>query len=422
MHPWQSAFDRLDARTARDLAQDFGTPFILIDEASLDSRRRLVEEATAGARLFLPYKASPLSHVRRYFAAARLGAEVASGRELAAATAHGIAADSLILNQPARDATTFRGAIALGATVVADGVADIRAVAAAASRQRAARVLLRVRPGQAGGTGWSRFGMPVDGAEFAAALALAAESPSLEVVGLHCHLGTNISAAASYGEAAGRLAERWRDIERVLGRRLEVIDFGGGFATPASCPLHQSPGRWRPDGPGSIVAEIRNALATTRLLHRVELWLEPGRILVEDSAVLVTRVVHVREGAVGRQVTCDSGVHQVPTANWLRHPVARVGRCDEALTGLRSTLLCGALCMETDIIRADCALPADLAVGDLLKVGAVGCYDLALAFEFIHGHCPVLLQQRAGNLVCLRRRQSCDDSQRLSGMRCAPTC
>lgn len=457
MQTWHGAFDRLQARFARRLAQEFGTPYILFDQAVLDARLRLLQEAAAGARLFLPYKTCPLAHLRQHFASAGIGAEVASDVELAAAWAHGIAPESLLLNQPARDAATFREAVARGATIVVDGVGDLRAVADAASPARPARVLLRVRPEQAAGASWSRFGMALGGGVLAEGLAFAAACRSLDVVGLHCHLGTNIPAATTYRYAAGQLAARWRDLERALGRRLQVLDFGGGFATASACPLRLSPANWQPDGPAAIVAAIRQELAVADLLPRVALWLEPGRILVEDGAVLVTRVVDVRESAPGRQVTCDSGVHQLPTANWLRHPVARIGGSGAGLAGseggfpdsdggfpdseggfqdsggglansaeglaeLRASLLCGALCMETDILRADCALPADLVAGDLLKVGAVGGYDLALAIPFIHGNCPILLQGRAGDLVCLRRRASCRDGYPTAGMSCVATC
>lgn len=419
---WHCAFDRIDAQTAVRIARGVGTPYILVDEASLEARRHAVREATAGTRLFLPYKSSPISYFRRYFAASGLGGEVASGVELAAALTHGIAPDSLILNQPARDVATFRRAIALGVTIVADGVADVRTLAESATVEHPARLLLRVNLYRVGGTGWSRFGMPVDGAEFAEAVALAAHYESLDIIGLHSHLGTNIPSADAYFQATERLALRWRALESALGRPLEVLDLGGGFATPSSCPLYKSPGSWRPDPPAAILTRIREALAPADLHNRVALWLEPGRVLVEDSGVLVTRVVDLRSGPIGRQVTCDSGVNQVPTAGYLRHPIARIGDQQPAPADLCPSLLCGSLCMEADVIAADCALPGDLAIGDLLKIGAVGCYDLAFAFPFIDGRCPILLRRLDGGLECLRRRELGGDFHTLEGEGCTLTC
>lgn len=415
------AFDCIDKATALRLAQDFGTPFILVDEACLKARWNSFREDAAGAQVFLPYKSSPIAFFRRYFATQGLGSEVASGLEFEAALSHNVAGERIILNQPVRDLATFERAISLGAVIVADGVEDVGTLAAIRTN-RPVRVLLRVNARNGSREGWSRFGMPLGSDELAEAIRLAATCDSLEVLGLHSHLGTNIPSSETYSRAVERLAECWQALESLLGHPLRVLDLGGGFASPSACPIRKPFADWQPDPPASVLAAARKALDPAGLAGRVQLWLEPGRILVEDTAVLVSKVVDVRAGPIGRQVTCDSGVNQVSTAGYLRHPIARINNDRVESPGLLSGVLFGSLCMESDVIAADCALPADLAVGDLLKIGAVGSYDLAFAFPFIHGRCPILLRRSDGAIECLRRREVGADFHLLDEVRCASTC
>ncbi len=401
----------LPAAVCERAAEESGTPVVVVDEGCLRRRWEAVGAALDGVELFFPYKSCPLTAVRRRLAAWGAGADVASPEELAAALELGVRPQRILLNQPLRDPAGLARAVEAGATVVADGLDDVRQAAELAAEGHPIRLLLRVNPG-VGAPVWSRFGVPVTSPELTAALALAGRA-GIEVPGLHAHIGTNVRSAAPYGETARRIAAVWAECEAAYGRPLRCLDFGGGFATAAAQPISVAPGAWDPDPPAVVVARVRDALEQAGLAGRVRLWAEPGRLLAEDAGVLLTRVVATGDGAAGPMVTCDAGVNVLPTAGFLRHRILAVRPPRPQAAESRRVDVFGPLCMQSDVLAVGVPLPADLGVGDLLAIGSVGAYDLAFSFPFIVGRSAVVVRTAAGEFRLARRRETWSDLQHL---------
>jgi diaminopimelate decarboxylase len=406
---WDTAFERLDLDAVYWVDKQYGTPFILLDEDCLLRRWQEIRAALARAKFFLPYKSCPLSVVRRRLHRLGMGAEVASPLELKMALALKVEARQILLNQPLRDAGALRMAVEMGAFVVADGVVDLRAISQATRSCCRARVLMRINPCQEAAVTWMRFGLPLESAELIEALEFARDATKLEIVGIHSHLGTNIADAGVYVQAAGCLASAWKDLEAVCQHELRVLDLGGGFATPSSCPTYIPRNRWWPDSPVKVMSRVYDIFAGSGLAGQIEFWVEPGRILTEDSAVLVSRIVDVRAGPVGPMVTCDSGINHLPTAGYMRHPIARLGELHLEKSEASEYVVFGSLCMQSDVLSSGCWLPTDVKRGDLLQIGSVGAYDLAFSFPFIQGRCPILFRHRSGAITLIRRRELTED-------------
>ncbi len=388
-------------------AAERGTPVVLVDEQCLGERWQAVRSAMVGVELFFPYKSCPLNAVRRRLASWGAGAEVASPEELEAALDADVPPRRILLNQPLRNKEGLARAVAVGALVVADGLRDVERAGDLAGDGRPVRLLLRINPG-VGAPVWSRFGLPLAGPELFSALRRAGAS-GVDVLGLHAHIGTNVRTADAYGEMAARIAAVWAECEDAYGGPLEVLDFGGGFATPAAQPSSRAPGSWHPDPPEVVLEHIRRSLEHAALNEKLQLWAEPGRLLVEDAGVLLTRVVAIGETDAGPMVTCDAGANLLPTAGYIRHRLLSVRRPD--LTSVRSVEydVFGPLCMQSDVLAVGTRLPADLEEGDLLAVGSTGGYDLSFSFPFIVGRCAVLLRSKLGELRLIRRREEWTD-------------
>lgn len=409
-----TALDSLDPAAVPALLERFGSPLVVVSEEALRHRQAALARALPGMVLFFPYKACPLRWVRSWLRGHGVGAEVANSRELETALALGVAPKQILIDQPLRDDGGWRLAAQHGVGVVADGARDVERLAGIVRLSSPLPLLLRICPTMSEHAR-TRFGLPLGDPELYEAARLAGACTGLRLRGLKIHLGTNLEHAAGWDRAVREICAFWSDLERTAGCALEVLDLGGGIATPAARPVHRLTGDWHPDAPEEVSRLVSAALAEAGLRERVAVWMEPGRLLVEDSALLLTTVVHTATCPFGPVATCDAGLHVLPTATWLAHEVCayRGGRWSPSPTA--DYVLYGALCMETDVIRASVPLPLDLKPGDHLAVGSTGAYDLAQASSFIHGRCAVVLLPGAGEPSLLRRRE--DGPDRLEVLR-----
>jgi diaminopimelate decarboxylase len=163
-------------------------------------------------------------------------------------------------------------------------------------------------------------------------------------------------------------------IGRYSAREIAFVDVGGG---------------WAPEDVDTVLEELLVRLATharSRLGQAVRILVEPGKALVQPAQAVIARVAHIRRGSTSqREAILDAGIGDVPqlAAHPHRLTVIRGGRV-EALQAGPDRLL-GPLCMESDRIAEGVALPADLAIGDLIAICDAGAYDASMAFALGRG-------------------------------------
>ncbi len=377
------------------LAARFGTPLYVFDGARMEREARAFQ-AVAGPDVTVAYsmKSNPLMGVVARLHRAGCGAEVASGHEYRIARRAGVPGSRIVFNGPLKTDDDLRRALAEGATVVADGVEQVRAIAGLAHLAApGARVGLRLIPPDR--VGRDRFGVPPRLAPASAALLARAGLP---LTGLHIHLGAyqlgplpptgppihgvtvEYPVPVERFAAAGALL---RDVAARVGG-IRWLDLGGGW--PAASALS-----------GHLDA-VRAALGP----GHPPLILEPGRALIRDAGWLLTRVVAKR--GRGRLVV-DVGITQVPCVQWKRSPV-RVAAPRPGAE--RPTDLYGPLCLQHDAVAREVPLPP-LAVGDLVWIGQTGAYAMAQASPFIHLR-PGAVLVEAGRATLLRARETDDEA------------
>ena len=394
-------FDGVDVAALADRVE---TPFFLYSQrriaANVTRVRAAFTERHAASRVFFAGKACSNLWVLEQVRAAGAGVEVNSGGELWKALRAGFSAEQAVFNGVAKSRREIEEAVAAGiAGIVADSLCELRrAEEVARDLGRPARVLPRVDVNVAGGThpgletaSGGKAGIDLD--EAMEAFRLAAESEHLELAGLHLHIGSQITGVEPYLKALEVALDLIDDVERELGVTVPALDLGGGFAVAyRERPL-------TPDGDyffAPLAVEDYAAAICAELARRrpeLELWLEPGRSVAADTAILVTRVEsaktkHLRDQrgrpvAEDRWLLVDAGYNTFfdPVLYGWYYPLVSVTRAGAPADG--SFRVAGPLCDGGDVYGGDDGgayrrLPAASAPGDLLAFYDAGAYTLEL--------------------------------------------
>jgi diaminopimelate decarboxylase len=390
---------------AASLAEEYGTPLVVLCDETVRSTARALRDAVGDGRVFFGTKALPNVALLRLLREEEIGADVASAGELAFASAAGFDGGELVVHGNNKDAEFLGAAAALGAPVVLDAPDEAQLAALA----RVAHVLVRVTLGvdadthEAIRTGHhgSKFGLPPDQARAVVAEAL---ELGLEMIGVHVHVGSQLEDFDAQQETIVRLAAFVASCRDELGWTAQVADLGGGFGI-----------RHHPADEARDAAELAESAATTARLAFVEaglpqpeIWLEPGRSLVGRSGVTLYRVGSVKRLPGRTWVTIDGGMSDNPRPQLYdaRYTALSATRADEAVDEVVS--VAGMHCESGDVLIDDVALPAPRR-GDLLAVPATGAYTLAMASNYNGVGRPAAVLVRGGRARVIRRRETVDD-------------
>ena len=388
-----------------ELAERFGTPLVVYCEETLRARARGLRAAIPSGRVFYGTKAFANVAVLSILREEGIGADVASEGELAFALAAGYSGDELVVHGNAKDEVFLAAAARKAAPVVLDAPDEAELAAAAGVVSALVRVTLGVdadtheaiRTGHHG----SKFGLPPDQAIELLADALAR---GLDVLGLHVHVGSQLSDFDAQEETIVRLASFAARCKRELGWTARVADLGGGFGI-----------RHHPNESVADAAELaRSAAETARVafaeagLPEQELWLEPGRSLVGRAGVTLYRVGAVKHLPERTWVTVDGGMSDNPRPQLYgaRYAALSALRADEPAT--ETVSVAGMHCESGDVLIDDADLPSPRR-GDLLAIPATGAYTLAMASNYNGVGRPAAVLVRDGVAQLIRRRETVDD-------------
>jgi diaminopimelate decarboxylase len=396
------------------VARQYGTPTYVFDEADVlrrcrDYRRAFDGEVAYAAKAF--FCVAMARWVRRE----GLSLNVCTSGELAVARAAGVPAGRILAYGHAKTPADLYAMLHYGVgRIVLDSVAEVNRLAAGAwgrdgkSRQA---VLLRVAPdvdvhGNPASTDGAGAGLALspDGAEEAAARVLA--RPELELVGLHCHLGSQVTELGPYLRAVDQmvgLLARIRDRHGVL---LDQLDLGGGHPVA----YREGDTAWTPaDLSRALTAALRRSCSTYRL-PVPRLTVEPGRAVVARAGLTLYRVVTVKRSGNGPIIVAvDGGLSDNPRSAQYgaEHVVRLVGR-RTTVPAQRVTVV-GRHGETDDVIAHTAMLPGDVRGGDLLAALGTGAYHHSMAsnYDLVPGPPVVALADRRASLLV--RRESNED-------------
>jgi diaminopimelate decarboxylase len=400
----------------RDLAAEHGTPLLVLDEDDLRARCRSWRQAfdawPSGADVAYAGKAFLSKAVVRIVQEEGLGLDVCTGGELAVALAAGFDPARLWFHGNNTSVDELARAVEAGVgTIVVDSFEEIVRLAAIASDTTPQRVYVRVTPGVEAHTHeYVQTGQEDQKFGFSLASGAAAEAcrrvlglPSLELVGIHCHIGSHIFDTHGFSLAAHRMVELLAAIRDEHGVELPELDLGGGHGiayTAADDPMTTA------DHAAGLRAIVEKECANANLaVPRVVV--EPGRAVVGPTTVTLYEVGTVKElPGLRTYVSVDGGMSDnIRTALYdARYTAVLASRTSTAEP--RNVTLCGKHCESGDIVVHDVPLPGDLAPGDLVAVPASGAYHRSMASNYNHVPRPPVVAVKDGSSRVLVRRET----------------
>ena len=387
-----------------ELAEAHGTPLFVYDEEHLRSRCREAVDAF-GPDVSYAAKAFLCVAMARLVQSEGLGMDVATGGELHVALAAGMPADRLVLHGNNKSMSELRQAIDAGVgRIVVDSFDELdRLDALHAETGARPRVLLRFTPGVEAhthtylvtGADDSKFGFTVSTGAAAAAMERAMASSSVDVVGVHSHIGSQVFEASSFAKAAAVIAEAAAPFG------VQEISVGGGLGVPyvagESAPTITEWG-----------AAVRDACRAAGVTARVTA--EPGRSIVAAAAVTLYTVGTIKRiPGVRTYVAVDGGMSDNPrTMLYGSGYEAFLPRATDAPRELAASVV-GKHCESGDLLVRDAALPADIAVGDILATPVTGAYGHSMGSNYNKVPRPAVVFVAGGDARLVVRRETYDD-------------
>ncbi|MGK5448384.1 diaminopimelate decarboxylase [Streptomyces radiopugnans] len=399
------------------LAEEFGTPAYVLDEDDFRARCRAWREAFGDeADVFYAGKAFLCRAVVRWLTEEGLNLDVCSGGELATALAGGMPAERIALHGNNKSTAEIERAVEAGVgRIVLDSFQEIARVAHIAERLgRRQRVQIRVTVGVEAHTHEfiatahedQKFGLALADGQAAEAVRRVLKLDSLELVGIHSHIGSQIFDMAGFEVAARRVVQLLTEVRDEHGVELPEIDLGGGLGiayTPDDDP--REPHEIAKSLHEIVAHECRAAgLAVPRLS------VEPGRAIAGPTTFTLYEVGTVKElQGLRTYVSVDGGMSDnIRTALYdAEYSVALVSRTSDAAPMLSRVV--GKHCESGDIVVRDAFLPADLAPGDLLAVPATGAYCRSMASNYNHALRPPVVAVSGGRARVIVRRETEED-------------
>ena len=410
------------------LREQFGTPLYVIDEDGVRSRAREVRDAFDAAaarhgvhaRVYYAGKAFLSTEIVRWVTDEGLAVDVATGGELAVALAAGADPARIGVHGNNKSVRELERAVQIGVgSVVIDSTIELERLAAIAERlgrtgETAQNVLIRVNTGVHAETHDflatahedQKFGFAL--ADAPAVVARIRELPSLNLVGLHCHIGSQIFGTSGFAESASRLVELYADLR--AGGELPVLNLGGGFGIAYTSVDDPTPIEQLADGIVDAVARECEA----RGIPLPNLAFEPGRAIVGRAGVTLYEVGTVKPVRVSDELTrlyvsVDGGMsdNARPALYGAQYSARVASRTSDAAPALARVV--GRHCESGDIVVDAEYLPGDVTPGDLLAVPATGAYCFSLASNYNYVPRPPVVAVAGGVARVIVRGESVDD-------------
>src|SRR5512146_3075362 len=356
-----------------DLADAVGTPFYCYSTATLERHYRVFTEAFAGEKTVICYamKANSNQSVLRTLAKLGAGADVVSGGELQRALAAGIPPEKILFSGVGKTEAELRAALDAGILCVnIESEPELELLSRlAVETGKTARISVRVNPDVDAGThakiatgkSENKFGIPI--ARARAVYARAARLPGIEVTGTDMHIGSQITDLSRM-ETAFRILSEFVQTLRADGHTISHIDFGGGLGIPYYMDREAPPA---PDAYAAMVKRVTHNLGCT-------LMFEPGRMIVGNAGILVTRVIYLKPGEARNFVIIDAAMNDLirPTLYEAHHDIMPVKQPAVGAPVMVADVV-GPVCESGDYLALGRTMPQP-AAGDLMAIMTAGAY------------------------------------------------
>jgi len=267
----------------------------------------------------------------------------------------------------------------------------------------------------------NKFGIPMD--RIPAVYQRAATMRNIDVVGVQIHIGSQITEAAPFGDAIAKVAPIVRDLKSKYG--IKFFSIGGGMGIIYRRALESGSGKWwRDHGGESFAFSVRDyadAIVPELCQLHLRVLVEPGRFLVGNAGVLLTRVRFIKKSGAKKFAIVDAGMNDLirPALYHSYHEIVPVCRASAAADASQNSItgtskraekidIVGPVCESGDFFALDREMP-ELHEGDLLAIMSAGAYGLVMASNYNSRPLPAEALVRGDQLALIRKRQTWED-------------
>jgi diaminopimelate decarboxylase len=391
-----------DEVNLEELATTFGTPLFVTSRRSLIDSYKAFERAFDALPHFTCYsvKANFNLSVIRTFAELGCGCDVNSGGELYRALQAGVSPDRIIFAGVGKKPEEIAYALESGVLMLkAESFSELKAIDRIAGEQgKKASVAIRINPNVTAEThpyittGDSKEKFGIDEAELPEVFALISQLQNLSLIGLDMHIGSQIFDPEYYVAATAKLLTILNSA-KALGFAVEFLDIGGGF-----------PVTYDPHKPATPIKHFADKLIPMLLATGIKVIFEPGRYLVANASVLLTRILYKKRNHTGKEfIVVDAGMTELirPALYQSHHEVQTVTRHENTIIAD----VVGPVCESSDFFARHRAI-GDAEEGELLAVMSSGAYAAVMSSNYNGRLRPAEVLVDGSEVKLVRKRET----------------
>jgi diaminopimelate decarboxylase len=400
----------IDGVAVNELIKDYGSPLFVISERTIRNTYREAKKAFMTrypkVQFAWSYKTNYLDAVCHVFHQEGSWAEVVSGFEYDKAILNGVEGNKIIFNGPDKTEADLTKAIKNESLIHIDHLDELYSIIELAGKlKKRPKVAIRVNMDTGIYPMWDRFGFNYENGQAWDALNKIMRSEKLDLVGLHCHIGTFMLSTPAYATAAFKLIDLALGVKKKYNHSIKYIDLGGGFASKNTLKGSYLPGSDINPNFDDFAEAITSAIINSNFEpdNLPLLILETGRALIDDAGFLLGTVISNKRSSLGKRTTIiDIGVNILFTSFWYDH---KITPAQPFTHYAEDTTLYGPLCMNIDVVRESVSMPL-LNKGDHFVIHHVGAYNMTQWMQFITLRPRIVMIDLQNKVHVIRRNET----------------
>ena len=410
--------------SAEKLVKEFGSPIFVLDQEDFFMRTKAwqaaLNESFGTGKLYYAAKSFICVEIAKWLKELKVGLDVCSGGELAVALAADFPASDIEFHGNNKSEDEITNAIQKGVgTIVIDSFDELSRVAKIATEfKKIQKVYLRLTPGIDAHTHEFistahedvKFGFSIASGDAQIAIDKCMAESSLNLAGIHCHIGSQIFEVSGFELAAQRLVAVLAAFRDKYSKELAELNLGGGYgiaytkSESAISPVQVIP----------AMAQVIKSECAKAKLSVPKVSIEPGRAIVGPTTTTIylvgtTKTVSLENGAKRRYISVDGGMSEnIRPALYDAAYSAFLANRNSSAAAINSRIV-GKHCESGDILISEIDMPEDVKAGDLLAIPATGAYGRSMASNYNHMPRPSVIAVLNGTAREILRRENEDD-------------
>ncbi|MHA2218440.1 MAG: diaminopimelate decarboxylase family protein [Candidatus Hodarchaeales archaeon] len=413
-----------------EIANKYKTPFYLVDLNKLENNCKRLKRAFFDFKIYYSYKTNSVPEILDKIHSFGFGAEIISGRELETAVRNNVRPDNIIFNGPGKRDEELHIALKNGVKINVDSMCELNRLNRISKKENlTGEIGIRINTQLGSGPylsmsdGESYLGIPIDDQLAFKTLARAHKNRNLELKGLHIHLGTGIMTVEPFLDSITKLFVLIAEVKRKFEWEPEFLDIGGGFPSLTGRRYTKEEHERFRFANGNIIlneaeitppeefaAAIIKKVESEKKAHDIEikeLFIEPGRILVEDSEFLVMQVVNTKNDLKNKGKTVIMNASRLQSAYFTHRGVHSYFLANKMNSPpIENVRICGNLCTPMDVFVDNLKSPV-VEPGDISVVTNVGAYNNSASSEWSFDKPKILFLENGSVINEGFRNQTC---------------